>query len=392
MEKRRFRKVWISAMGISLIVFAGAYFLWASFSGEEKVGSGDVPGADTSRSWNDLDIDIVASGEQLDSAEQNILENALEEDAESVGVIEESESGSQEQPDMSAQAGMAMSQAYSLLSAPIKKGGSKELRIGFVTDPHVESSGTGNARVLNEKFRNRLDYFIERMNDVFGADLLVANGDIIEGTKRTSETGQGELSLVKKIFDRTSIPAYWVLGNHDLRAVTKRQWKSALGIGYEYKAFDAKGYRIFILDSNYTSDDEDVAPGISYTRGKVSQEQIKWLEKELKKTKKKSIVFMHHPPLRNIDARINELLLKNALELRRIFSENGVLVVFSGHIEDLYYEESGGVRYFVLPGLVKHPDYQGTFAEISLNGEDIEVDVSYLKKDGTYRTIQMKQD
>lgn len=341
----------------------------------------------------DLDINIVAGGEQLDSEQQTVIEDQLENDVESVTIIDEPEDGGQPSGvvvlDIEDNAPV---QAFPLLAPPVKKGKASELRIGFVTDPHVESSVVGGSRVLQKKFQSRLDFFINRMNNVFGADLLVANGDIIEGTRRTSEVGRQELALVKKIFDRTSIPTYWVLGNHDLRAVTKKEWKDVLGIDYEYRAFDAKEYRIFILDSNYTAEDEDVAPKKSYTRGRVSRQQLDWLEKELKKTKKKPIVFMHHPPLRNIDAKIDEGLLKNALDVRRIFSENKVFAVFLGHIEDLYYEETDGVKYYVFPGLVKHPEYQGTFAEIYLKGRDIEVDVSYLKKDGTYRTIQMKQD
>ncbi|MBP9727761.1 MAG: metallophosphoesterase [Candidatus Moranbacteria bacterium] len=343
---------------------------------------------------HELDIDIVATGEQLDSSQQNILENQLEGDVEGVRIIDELEDGGtleapvQDQPE---EKGLSPPAFVQRLSAPVRKGGGAELRIGFVTDTHVMSSGVGSARVLGKKYQDRLSYFIEHMNNVFGADLLIVNGDIIEGTRQPSEIGIAELSLVKKIFQRTSIPTYWVLGNHDLRSVTKKQWRSALGIDYEYTAFDVKGYRIFIVDSNFMVDDQNVAPGRSLTRGNVSQEQLEWLDKELKKTKKKPIVFVHHPPLRNINSKINEGLLKNALDLQRVFTEHGVMAVFMGHIEDLYYEKTGLVQYFVLPGLVKHPTYQGAFAEILFSGNTVEVDVSYLKNDGTYRTVQMKQ-
>lgn len=379
-----------AALSFLFLLVAGAVFIVNSFDREAAISreNADRHAMDELFRGDEFDIDIVANGESLSSEQQNILEENLEEDAGEI--IDEPEDGGSGISDSSESIDeAALPIIPSMLPVP-KKNGSRELRIGFVTDPHVESSGTGASRVLGKKFQTRLGYFIERMNNVFGADFLVANGDIIEGTRRPSETGMQELSLVKKIFDRTSIPAYWVLGNHDLRSVTKRQWKDVLGIRYEYTAFDAKKYRVFILDSNFTSDDTPVAPGTSFTRGKVSKEQVEWLEKELKETEKKPIVFMHHPPLRDIEAKTDEGLLKNAGELRRIFSENRVFAVFSGHIEDLYYEKADGVRYFSIPGLVKHPTYQGSFAEISLKDDGIEVDVSYLKKDGTYRTIQME--
>lgn len=339
-------------------------------------------------------LEIELEDENLNPEQEEVIEEQLEQNAEHISITDESEDGVSTGFPVVEEGKEDTAPALTvraLLSPPVKKSSDKELRIGFVTDPHIMSTDMNGKRVIGKKYQDRLNYFVERMNNVFGPDLLIANGDIIEGTRQTSDIGRQELLAVKSIFDRTSIPTYWVLGNHDLRAVTKKQWKNILGIDYEYKAFDVKQYRIFILDSNFTAQDEDVIPGKQFTRGKVSRQQLIWLEKELKKTKKKPIIFMHHPPLRDVDSKINGGLLKNANEVRRILAENGVFAVFSGHIEDLYFEETNGVKYFVLPGLVKHPDYQGTFAEISASGDDIEVDVSYLKKDGNYRTLQMKQ-
>lgn len=381
------------AIVLSLASF-GMFFLllsWMTFSDETRGDPAPATEGNPAETGSEVEIDIIENDGRLDVSLQEETEETIENDAESVSIIDETESATEEAPTEKDTTAPPSSKALPPLPAPIRKKDTDKLRIGFVTDSHVMSSENGNSRTLHKKYEERLNHFIERMNNDFGADLLIANGDIVEGTRQTSETGIRELSLVKKIFDRTSIPTYWTLGNHDLRSVTKKQWRDALGIGYEYKAFDVKQYRIFILDSNFTSTDENVAPGKSYTRGKVSKKQLEWLEKELKKTKKRAIVFMHHPPLRGIDSKIDEGLLKNALELRSVLSENGALAVFAGHIEDLYYEKADGVKYFVIPGLVKHPTYQGTFAEIVIDGGKIEVDVSYLNKNGTYRTIRMKQ-
>jgi Icc-related predicted phosphoesterase len=158
------------------------------------------------------------------------------------------------------------------------------------------------------------------------------------------------------------------------------------------KAFNVGNYKIIILDSNFTRDDKDVVPGNGYTRGHISEKQIKFLEKELKNTDKRTIVFMHHPPLWSIDGKSNFAFPDNAKKLQEIFSENKTFAVFAGHIEDLFLQEIGGVKYFVSPGIVKNEKYQGTFSEITIKKDKLIIEMSYLKSDGSYRTIRTKED
>jgi len=42
--------------------------------------------------------------------------------------------------------------------------------------------------------------------------------------------------------------------------------------------------------------------------------------------------------------------------------------------------------------VVKNPDYQGTFANIKISQDDeIDVDVTYLGKNGKYRTVRIEE-
>ena len=101
---------------------------------------------------------------------------------------------------------------------------------------------------------------------------------------------------------------------------------------------------------------------------------------------------MHYPPLRDIDAKINLALLYNARELQNIFSQYGVLAIFSGHIEDLYYQEDGGVDYFVSPGMIKYPKYLGAFSEITIKRNKISITLNYLLENGKYRSIEIEKE
>lgn len=267
-----------------------------------------------------------------------------------------------------------------------------ELKIGFVTDIHARSNSDGvEGRALKIFFRDGINYFLEQMNQKFKPDFIVANGDIIEGTNRSSDIGKSELSTVKNLFDRTAVPKYWVVGNHDLRSVKKSQWKKSLGIDYLYEAFEVGGYKIIILDSNFTAEDEDIKPDVYNTRGRVSEEELAWLEKELDATGKYVVVFIHHPPLWNVDLRGNGSMPGNAPTLQEIFSRRKVLAVFAGHFEDLFVNESGGVKYFVLPGFIKNEKYQKTFSEITLRNGEIIIDMTYLADEKNYQTVRITE-
>lgn len=263
-----------------------------------------------------------------------------------------------------------------------------ELRIGFITDIHSRSEW-GLGKKLEKYYSDNINYFIEQMNNKFSPDFIIVNGDIIEGTKVLPEIGMKEARLLKDIFDRTNIKKYWVLGNHDLRSLTKDQWQETMGVDYLNKSFEVGDYKIIILDSNFNKNDEDVYPKNSYTRGKVSQKEIVWLEQELKNTKKKIIVFIHHPPLWNVDIKSNNWLLQNARDLQNIFSEFKVLAVFAGHIEDSYFSEIGGVKYYVFPGTIKNEKYPGTFSALTINDSDLSIEMSYLRKGEKYRTVKI---
>ncbi len=340
----------------------------------------------------DIEVEIIngESGSAEESIDKEIEEEVIESDAEQIEINQQKDDIIVEYPEETVEGSAVIS---TILPFPIiKRDNPDELRIGFITDLHVRSNsdGIGN-RILKPNYVSKINYFIEKMNNSFVPNFIIINGDIIEGTNASVEKGMAELSLIKKLFNRTTLKKYWVVGNHDLRSVNKKQFMQSLDIDYVSKAFEIGNYKVITLDSNFKPDNSDIIPGKYYTRGHVSEKQIKFLEKELKNTDKKTIVFLHHPSLWDIDGKSNNGFLDNAKELHEIFSQNKVLAVFSGHIEDLFLQEIGGVKYFVSPGIVKNEKYQGTFSEITIKKDKMVIEMNYLKKDGSYRTIRIKE-
>ncbi len=340
-----------------------------------------------------LDVEMTEETENLGEGLEDEIEAYIEEDISELDITEETETieeaESKEETEVFEETEEDSSEALPFTG---KEYGENELKIGFITDIHAKSNSgkSRDIRIIKEIFKERINYFTEEMNNDFGPDFIVINGDVIEGTGRDEEVGSGELRSVKKLFDKTAIPKYWVLGNHDLRAVDKDTWKKSLEIDYLVKSFDVRNYRIIIMDSNYDKSNNDIRPGEYYTRGNVSAKQIEWLEKELK-TDKKKVVFIHHPPIWSVDVRSNSGLPLNALKLQKVFKDNNVTAVFSGHIEDFYFDKIDDVKYFVFPGVVKNEKYQGTFAELNFKDEEVEINVSYIGGNDKYRKINLKE-
>lgn len=381
MKNKKYILIFVISVVLLSAVFAfGAY----KYFGSEK--ESDII-------KEEIEVEIINDNNDVaeESIEEEIEEEVIESDTEQVEISQQEDEAITEEPEEVVE---VLPVIPTVLPSPtIKRDNPDELRIGFITDLHVRSNsdGVGN-RILKPDYVSKIDYFIEKMNNIFVPNFIIANGDIIEGTNISTEKGMAELSLVKKLFDRTILKKYWVVGNHDLRSVNKKQFMQSLDIDYVSKAFEVGNYKIIILDSNFKPDDSDIIPGKYYTRGHVSEKQIKFLEKELKNTDKKTIVFLHHPSLWNIDGKSNNGFPDNAKELQEIFSRNKVFAVFAGHIEDLFLQEIDGVKYFISPGIVKNEKYQGTFSEVTIKKGKMIIDMSYLKNDGSYRTIRIKEE
>lgn len=370
------------AVGVTLFLLLLSFSDAAKNSNKEFLAKNHAEESTAER----LDVEIVEKEDEINEAIKSELEEYIKDDINNLEIQEEGTSFEGEE-ELSGET----KEDVSVLPLALKTKNPKELRIGFMTDLHAKSSsGSSRAeRVIKPIFKERINYFIEEMNNEFVPDFLLLNGDVIEGTGRDDEVGSGELRSIKELFNKTKIPKYWVVGNHDLRAVNKDRWKEALEIDYLDKAVDIGDYRVIILDSNYDEKGKSASPENFYTRGNVSSEQIGWLERELQ-TEKKKIVFVHHPPLWDVDVRSNGGLPPKALELQSVFAKNKVTAVFSGHVEDFFYDRIDEVRYYVLPGVIKNKTYQGTFTEIKIINEEIELNVSYIGSNGKYRKINIK--
>ncbi len=138
-------------------------------------------------------------------------------------------------------------------------------------------------------------------------------GDVIEGTGEENVAAMTMVALVKAALDKAQLPIYWSIGNHDLRAVTKEQFRDIVDQPALNYAWDDGDYRFIVLDLNEdktveeisedvnhgypvdeTSEDDPAADDDPNEDGDLPPGTIRWLREQLS-TEKRVFIFCHYP-------------------------------------------------------------------------------------------------
>jgi Icc protein len=256
----------------------------------------------------------------------------------------------------------------------------QEIKFGIITDTHVhakrihrENKRDDAPRYLKESLLKPLNEFVFDMVK-FQPEFVVHLGDVIEGTKASNFAGMAGIRLVREQLEKIGVPVWWVLGNHDMRALTKDEFKKTLDLNSVNQVIDRGDYRFIIIDGNFKPTGEHTYPGNGYIPGFLPDKIFEWLEPKLQ-TDKQVVVFMHFSA---IPRAVGRSVVGNGERLRKMLSKYKVVAIFNGHIETKLTKELDGLKYFSLPGTKKSEEYKGCFYEIYLRGRDIKVKMFYV--------------
>ena len=86
-------------------------------------------------------------------------------------------------------------------------------------------------------------HLIQRHAEEENCDFIIHAGDFC--------TGGNSVGEYIKIYNGFSLPSYHCLGNHDSDRTTYEKTVARYGMPSGYYFFDAKDYRIVVLDPNY---------------------------------------------------------------------------------------------------------------------------------------------
>jgi len=266
----------------------------------------------------------------------------------------------------------------------------QDIKIGIITDTHVHAKRINRQnesdeapRYLSEKNVKPIRNFVKQMTK-FQPEFIVNLGDVIEGTNDKDFVGMAGLKLVKKELEKVGVPVKWVLGNHDLRSVTREQFKESLGIEKLNQVFDMGDYRFVILDANYDEQNRPHSPGTNtFIPGNISPEIMKWFELQLQ-TDKQVFVFIHQGvfthPVKGDEHQTKQSVL-NAGAFQNLLKKYHVKGVFNGHMEARFFEQVGDTEIFSLTGSKKSKKYPDSYYELTITDGTPSVKMFYTTED-----------
>lgn len=221
------------------------------------------------------------------------------------------------------------------------------LRIGLVTDIHYaekDAAGTRHYREGTAKLREAVDCFNRRR-----LDFVVELGDLIDAAPSVAEEAKF-LEVIERELARLESPRHYVLGNHCVATLTKDEFIERSGAVKPHYSFDAGGFHFVVLDACYRG---DMTPygrnNFQWNDANVPPEEVSWLEEDLERSGRKTIVFVHQ----RLDV-ATEYAVKQAAAVRAVLERSTrVLAVFQGHNHVNDYRELGGIHYVTLAAVVE---------------------------------------
>ncbi len=148
---------------------------------------------------------------------------------------------------------------------------------------------------------------------------------------------------LKLLTDHLPSPAYFAMGNHDLRRPFRHAVLGEESPGSEphYYTFDAAGYRFVVLDSLIEGQ----------VAGALDAAQLAWLDATLTDgSQQPTVVFMHHPPVPTGVDWLDAYTFGNGDDLLDILAQHRqVQRVFFGHVHMPIQITARGVSFTSVP-------------------------------------------
>ena len=141
-----------------------------------------------------------------------------------------------------------------------------------------------------------------------------------------------------------------MLGNHCVYSLTKGEFLKVVGQEKTYYAFDSRQHHYIVLDACYRDDGQPYGrKNFDWTNSSIPTEELKWLQDDLAKSDRPTIVFVHQ----RLDVG-DSYGVKNAAAVRETFERSGnVLAVFQGHNHINDYRDINRIHYVTVHAMVE---------------------------------------
>ncbi|HPT30068.1 MAG TPA: metallophosphoesterase [bacterium] len=208
-------------------------------------------------------------------------------------------------------------------------------------------------------------------------DLIINLGDLI-----AEVNADNDAELYKKALGllNVGVPVKCVLGNHELRNLSRSQLAQIIGENSPYYSFDINNYHHIVLDSFRNDRTEQC---------RIDPEQLAWLKEDLKKTNLPTLIYCHYilddQSLDNnyyFKGKPHRAYIENKAEVRKIFEDSQkVMAVFCGHLHFFHQENINNLEYITVPAFTENDSThrpQAQCVSVELDGNNIETSIKSL--------------
>ncbi len=260
------------------------------------------------------------------------------------------------------------------------------LRFGAIGDfEYGTRINVGNK--LTSRTRGELEKVISFYNNDYHPAFVIELGDMIESSGLSPEKAKKQFRDIDAVFQTVNARREYVLGNHDLRSLSKAEGREILSLDDNHRYFDEGDWRFVIMDSNFDEDTDDTDRELHHTAsGYISSNEYTWLETALA-TDRPTIVFSHHPIIPG---------KKNVHEYEKVrsFLERypNIVLSISGHHPSFRFSEEDGIHYLVVDNLANR-DSIGSFATLDAHYNPLTKEARVLIEHygPTRRTVEAKK-
>ncbi len=235
-----------------------------------------------------------------------------------------------------------------------------KLRIAVITDIHY---GIDVRAKLGSKAPRLMKGFVKAAND-YAPDLVVDMGDrvvarsnknedddryLIQKRRNRAEDARYMYEL-KQHFNKIAAPLHSVIGNHDEKNLSRSENARIMGTPETSYSRDMNGYHLVFWNPKTS---QGITGGLE-----IDDKDIEWLEQDINKTKKPTVLFSH-VPLTNGPELANEnhdiagrFYLEEVPRIRSILEKAGnVILCMGGHLHRNQHREVNGIHYITQQSL-----------------------------------------
>lgn len=256
------------------------------------------------------------------------------------------------------------------------------LKFAQLSDTHFYTGTDNTTYKMIGRSGELLDDAISQINETPNVSFVMFTGDLID------KPFEKELSAFLPHTEKINAPWYFAFGNHDtmvggylnpklyMELVNKYNKNYKFEKTY-YSFVPQKGYKAIVLDS--------IIRDRLTSNGRLGDEQLAWLDNELAKSQKDTIlIFMHVPVLEPYVSPNHRLLDADKMEAVLGKYKNPI-AVFQGHYHGAKITQKGNILYVSCPSMVTYPN---AFRMITITNYRNKVVFDIQEKETRHKDIQ----